>query len=85
MTPCGTGDGIGYGHNRPTNPDRVATSDITGYHGYESWFMAIALQIVEISDTKNNGVDAAATASLTGGISGGIRKFVDKMPGLHVC
>ena len=78
LTPYGTGDGLATATIDPLTQIDLATGAITGItvtnpgSGYSA-------PIVEITDL--NGVDAAATASLTG-ISGGIRKFVDKMPGL---
>ncbi len=74
----GTGDGLATATiDPPTQIDSV-TGAITGItvtnagSGYSA-------PIVVITDTT--GVDAAATATLTG-LTGGMRKFVDSMPGL---
>jgi len=74
----GTGDGLATATIDPLTQIDPATGAITGItvtnpgSGYSA-------PIVEITDAA--GVDGAATATLTG-LTGGMRKFVDKMPGL---
>ena len=72
----GTGDGLATATINPATQIDPVTGAITGItvtnagSGYSA-------PIVEITDTT--GVDAAATPILTG-LSGGIRKFVDRVP-----
>ncbi|MBI5578105.1 MAG: hypothetical protein HY895_03050 [Deltaproteobacteria bacterium] len=74
----GTGDGLATATIDPATQIDAATGAITGItvtnagSGYSA-------PIVTFTDAT--GVDAAATATLTG-LTGGIRKFVDRMPGL---
>jgi FtsP/CotA-like multicopper oxidase with cupredoxin domain len=75
----GTGDGLATATIDPTAQIDSATGAITGIT-VTSPGSGYSAPIVVITDAT--GVDAAATAALTG-VTGGIQKFVDPLPGLY--
>src|SRR5574341_926351 len=74
----GTGDGLATATIDPLTQIDPATGAITGIT-VTSAGSGYSAPIIDITDAT--GVNAAATAQLTA-LTGGLRKFIDKMPGL---